>query len=394
MKRILVLGGAGTMGSEVIKLLLERSEAKVIVADASAKGLKRVEAEHGNKVETAGVDVNNREAVVKLMKGADIAISTVGPFYKTAVAIIKAAIEARCNMVDIDDDFDATKDALELNEAARKAGITAIIGMGASPGVTNLMARLGASRLDKVDSIRLYWAESAIDPTGPAAMMHWFHITAEKVPAFIDGKWVEVQGFTEPEVIEFMPPVGKLEVVYTGHPEPVTLPRYIKGVKNVSIKGALYPPKMMELYRMLIDTGFGSNQTFTVTETVSMPFRELAVRILRSMPHFAPGYFKDILEDSLGKYEACAGTFKIVVNGRKGDKDITYIYDLMADNVAHNTALPAVIAALTILDGKVKQTGVLPPEGALDAGMLFAEIASEAKARETMVESAPYINVK
>ncbi len=46
--------------------------------------------------------------------------------------------------------------------------------------------------------------------------MHWFHITAEKVPVFINGKWVEQQGFTQPEVIEFMPPVGKLEVVLGG----------------------------------------------------------------------------------------------------------------------------------------------------------------------------------
>jgi saccharopine dehydrogenase (NAD+, L-lysine-forming) len=224
-------------------------------------------------------------------------------------------------------------------------------------------------------------------------MMHWFHITAEKVPVFINGKWVEAQGFTEPEIIEFLPPVGKLEVVLTGHPEPVSLPRYIKGVKNVSIKGALYPPKMMELYRWLIDTGFGSNDKFMVNDSVSMPFRELAVRIIRSMPRFAPGYFKDILEDALGKYEACAGTFKIVVSGQKGDRQVTRTYDLMADNVAHSTALPAVMAALALMDGKVKAAGVMAPEGALDAAMFFEALSKDARVRETVTESADSINV-
>ena len=47
--------------------------------------------------------------------------------------ILKAAIEAHVNIVDIDDDFDATKDSLDLDKSAQKAGITAIIGMGASP---------------------------------------------------------------------------------------------------------------------------------------------------------------------------------------------------------------------------------------------------------------------
>jgi saccharopine dehydrogenase (NAD+, L-lysine-forming) len=394
MKKIIVLGGAGTMGSEAVKLLLVRTDAEITVADASVKGLKRVEAELGKKVKTAGADVNDKESLVKLLKGADVVISTVGPFYKYAAAVIKAAIEARVNMVDIDDDFDATKDSLELDEAARKAGIAAIIGMGASPGVTNLIAKLGAGRLDRTDDIRLYWGESAIDPTGSAAMMHWFHITAEKVPVFIDGKWVEQQGFTQPEVIEFMPPVGKLEVVLTGHPEPVSLPRYIKGVKNVSIKGALYPPKMMELYRWLIDTGFGSNEQFKVNDEVSMPFRELAVRIIRSMPRFAPDYFKDVLDDALGKYEACAGTFKIVVSGKKGDSQVSITYDLMANNVAHSTALPAVIAALALLDGKVKQSGVMAPEGALDAGMFFETLSKDAVVRETVTTASDKISFK
>lgn len=394
MKKIIVLGGAGTMGYEAVKLLLERTDAQITVADASAKGLKRVEAELGKAVKLVVADVNDSEGLVKLLRGADIVISTVGPFYKYATKIIAAAIKAGVNLVDIDDDYDSTKESLGLDGDAKKAGIAVIIGMGASPGVTNLVAKLGASRMDTTDDIRLYWGESAIDPTGSAAMMHWFHITAEKIPVFADGKWIEAQGFTEPEVIEFMPPIGKLEVVLTGHPEPVSLPRYIKGVKNVSIKGALYPPKMMELYRWLINTGFGSNDLFVVNENVSMPFRELAVRIIRSMPRFAPEYFQDILEDALGKYEACAGTFKIVVSGQKGDRKVTHTYDLMANNVAHSTALPAVMAALEVLNGNVESTGVMAPEGALDAAVFIEALSKDAKVRETITEEAPFISVK
>jgi len=384
MKKILILGGAGTMGAEAARLLLERSDAQLTLADYNIKGLKRTEAELGNKVKTAVVDVNDREALVKLLKTADIAISTVGPFYKFATTILKAAIEAHVNIVDIDDDFDATKDSLDLDEAAKKAGITAIIGMGASPGMTNLVAKLGADRLDSTENIRFYWVESALDPTGPAAMIHWFHITSEKVPAFLDGKWVDVRGFSEPEEVEFMPPLGKQTVIYTGHPEPVSLPRYIKGLKHCTIKGALYPAKMMELYGQLIETGFGSRDEFIINENTRMPFRELAVKIIRNMPRLAPAYFTDILHEALEKYSDCAGAFKIVVSGKKGGRNQTITYDLMASNVAHSTALPAVIAAQALLDGKVKQTGVMAPEGALDARMFLEAMAKDATIWETV----------
>jgi saccharopine dehydrogenase-like NADP-dependent oxidoreductase len=384
MKKILILGGAGTMGSEATKLLLERSDAQLTVADYSAKGLKRVQAELGNKVQTAVIDVNDKEALVKLLKSADIAISTVGPFYKFATTILKAAIEAHVNIVDIDDDYDATRDSLDLDEAAKKAGITAIIGMGASPGMTNLVAKLGADRMDSTDTIRFYWGESALDPTGPAAMVHWFHITSEKVPAFINGKWVDVRGFSEPEEVEFMAPLGKQTVIYTGHPEPVSLPRYIKGLKNCSIKGALYPAKMMELYGQLIETGFGSRDEFIINENTSMPFRELAVKIIRNMPRLAPAYFTEILHEALEKYQDCAGAFKIVVSGKKGKQAQTITYDLMASNVAYSTALPAVIAALTVLDGKAKQAGVMAPEGALDARLFVDILSKDAKVQETV----------
>ena len=394
MKKILILGGAGTMGSEAAKLLLERSDAQLTIADYSAKGLKRIEAELGNKVKTAIVDVTQKDELVKLLKTADIAISTVGPFYKFATTILKAAIEAHINIVDIDDDFDATNDSLALDEAAKKAGVTAIIGMGASPGMTNLIAKLGADRLDSTHTIRFYWGESALDPTGPAAMVHWFHITSEKVPAFIDGKWVDVHGFSEPEEVEFMQPLGKQMVIYTGHPEPVSLPRYIKGLKHCTIKGCLYPAKMMDLYGQLIETGFGSRSDFIINENTTMPFRELAVKIIRNMPRLAPAYFTDILNEALQKYQEIGGAFKIVVSGKKGNQDQTITYDMMAHNVARSTALPAVIAALNVLDGKVKQSGVMAPEGALDARAFMDLLAKDAKVVETVTTVSENITYK
>jgi len=384
---ILVVGGAGTMGTEVVNQLLERSDARITVADASHKGLKKIAGELGDRIETLELDVNDFNELVQLMKKADMVVSTVGPFYKYGARLVKASIAAGVNFVDINDDFDATEEALSLDEEAKKAGITAVIGMGASPGVTNMIAKYGADKLDRVDEIRLFWAESGIDPTGPAAMVHWFHITSGDIPVFRDGDWVKVKGLSEPEVVEFLPPVGKLEVYYTGHPEPVTLPRYVKGLKNVSIKGALYPPRLMELYRLLIEVGLGSADDFILKEGLSMPLRELSVRLVRAMPRFAPEFFGDVFKEAMGTYQGCAGTFKIEVMGEQGGEEVKYVYDLIADSVSRGTAAPAAMAALLILDGKVKETGVLAPEGALDPAPFFSEMKKEARVREVEIRT-------
>ncbi len=385
MKKIVALGGAGVMGAELVRQLIKRTDAEIIVADASVKALKRIAAELGKRGRTVEINVDDSAALVKLLKGADIAVSTIGPFYKFGNRIVNACIDAGVNFLDIDDDFDATKDCLDLNDEAKKAGIIAVIGCGASPGITNILAKHAADKLNSVDDIRIYWAQSGIDPTGPGAMLHWFHITAEQIPIFKDGKWVNVRGFTEPEVVEFMPPIGKLECYYTGHPEPVTLPRYIKGVKNVSIKGCMYPTNMMNFYKVLDEVGLGTADDFIINEQLTMPMREVIVRITRAMPRFAPDFFKGAIRESVEVYKNIAGAQKLEVSGeRKGEK-IKYVYDYMSENVTQATTIPAAIGTVLIMEGKSKQKGVLGPEATFDPAQFIAALKGEGTFNETEI---------
>lgn len=385
MKKFLVLGGSGTMGAEIAHQLVERSDAKIIVAAwaADSKGLEKVARELGNRVSVRVVNVNDFEALVQLMREADLVINSIGPFYKYGAKVVEASINAQVNFLDINDDFDAVEASLSLDKKAKEIGTTAIIGMGGSPGLTNMLAKYGANKMDKVDEIRIFWAESSIDPTGPAAMMHWLHIISGDVPVFKDGNWVNVRGFSEPEVVEFLPPIGKLEVFFTGHPEPVTLPRYIEGVKSVSIKGSLFPPRMMNMYKVLTDLGLGCTDDLIVTEALAIPLRELSVRIIRAMPRFAPGYFEQILKETSELYQSCAAAIKVKVTGNRGREKVQYIYDVITDSVRLTTAVPAAVVALMILGGKVTKKGVLPPEGALDADLFLSEMKKEVRLCET-----------
>ena len=61
--------------------------------------------------------------------------------------------------VDVCDDVDVTHEISDMDEAAKRAGMTAVIGMGSSPGATNLLAKFAADNLlDETVSIDIFHA--------------------------------------------------------------------------------------------------------------------------------------------------------------------------------------------------------------------------------------------
>jgi len=55
------------------------------------------------------VDATDKEDLSRVIKGADVVVNCVGPFYKFAPRILETAIENSVDYVDICDDYDATK---------------------------------------------------------------------------------------------------------------------------------------------------------------------------------------------------------------------------------------------------------------------------------------------
>jgi saccharopine dehydrogenase-like NADP-dependent oxidoreductase len=200
---------------------------------------------------------------------------------------------------------------------------------------------------------------------------------------FIERNWVNVKALSGPEVVEFSPPIGKIEVRYTGHAEPVTLPRHIREVKNVTIKGALFPTRMMELYKTLTEVGFASTESFKVTEKLSVPLRELTTRIVRALGHFNPEYFEAMSEEASKIYKDSPGATRVEVTGEQGGEKVHYAYESTIESVTLGTTIPLAIGTLMILNGNVKGTGVLPPEAAFDSSLFISEVTKNMRVQET-----------
>ncbi len=358
--RALVLGGAGGMGQGVARDLIKQQQITDVVLGDLYADPKRLapKLRDSEKISLIKMDVNDHDGMVNTFKGIDVVINCAGPFYKTAVPVAKAAVEAKVNYIDICDDYEGTEILFnsEIDKMAREAGITVLTGMGSDPGTNNVLVKWYADRLDRVDEIYLYWVVSIAELAG-AAWDHSLHMTLGKIPQYLNGELVHVEGGTEEVAEEFLEPLGTCHVRYVGHPQPLTIPKYIKGVKNVVIKGALIPQWVDELIRQQKDTGFLGKEPFDIKGTRVTPY-DLALKLWETIPEG-----KDNGPQASG--------LKVIVKGERDGKKVTYTAD-MVGRMAPGTGLPASIAALMMDAGDVTEKGVVAPEGCIDPDKFLA----------------------
>jgi len=352
--RVLVMGGLGGMGQGVSRDLIKQDKIeKVILGDINTDpGRMQDKLRASEKVSLIRIDVNDHHGMVNAIKSADVVINCAGPFYKTAVAVARAAVEAKVNYIDICDDYEAAEIlfASDIDNAARAAGITVLTGMGSDPGTNNVIVKWFANKLDRVDEIALFWVVSIAELAG-AAWDHSLHMTIGQIPQYLDGKLEHVEGGTGVETATFLEPLGACQVCYVGHPQPLTIPRYIKGVKRVVIKGALIPGWVDQLIKEQKDTGFLSKEPLDVKGTKVTPY-DLTLKLWEAIPNN-----RDRGPQSSG--------LKVIVKGERDGKQVTYTAD-MAGRMAPGTGLPASIAALMLAAGDVTVKGVVAPEGCID----------------------------
>jgi saccharopine dehydrogenase (NAD+, L-lysine-forming) len=352
--RALIIGGVGGMGQGVARDLIKQEKVtSVILADLFPDPQRlSTKLRENEKTELVKMDVNDHESMVNAFKEVNVVINTAGPFYKTAVPVAKAAVAAKVNYIDICDDYEGTEILFnsEIDNLAKQAGITVLTGMGSDPGTNNVLVKWYADRLDEVDDIYLYWVVSIAELSG-AAWDHSLHMTLGKIPQYINGQLVYVEGGTEVVAEQFLEPLGTCHVRYVGHPQPLTLPKYIKGVKNVIIKGALIPLWVDELIKEQKDTGFLGTEPVDIKGVQVTPY-DLALKLWETIPEG-----RDNGPQSSG--------LKVIVNGKRNGNRVTYTAD-MVGRMAPGTGLPASIASLMMDAGDVTEIGVVAPEGCID----------------------------
>lgn len=353
--KIIVLGGAGDMASRAAQELAAEPEVHTVtVADCNLPAAERLASELGDKVVARWVDANDRQALVEAICGHNAAASGIGPAYRYEAKVAEAAIEAGVPYVSLCDDYDGTQAVLELDEAAKAAGVTVLTGLGWTPGLSNLLARKGAEQFDLVDEVNVSWGSSASDSEGFAVILHTLHIFSGRVPSFQKGRLINVPAGSGKEVVLFPPPVGRVNCYHLGHPEPVTLPRFMPHLRTVTLKGGLSEQPLNDLAIWLA--------RLRLTDTPAK--KDVLGQIIKAtLPVLS----------KLGEAEEPCSAVRVDVGGWRGGNYDQVSYGAAA-HMPELTGLPLAVGALLLARGEVRMPGVVAPEACLEVEPFLAEL--------------------
>lgn len=392
--RAVVIGGCGAMGSEATRdLALTSNFDEITIADlniARAQALAdELNAASGRDVMRAvAVDGSDEDALASLMRGQDVVVNTMT--YHFGMAVTRAAIRSHARYVDLGGLHNTPKQ-LSLDAAAKEAGATIVLGCGATPGVTNVLARRGVDDLDTVEAIHIAFAshrsiaaspgllDTVIDEFNPEASRFYWE----------DGELVEVRPFDGARALDFQQPVGNQEVYFVPHSETRTLPRFIgKGLRRVDVRGA-WTPEIMQALRLFLNYRL---ITSDVTQINGVPVR--AKEFLRA----------HLLEEEAHGYAQGTGAWTFLlfveVTGTRAGRAARRVYRTSHPDMsvwgrtatARMTGIPASIGAQLLAQGKVSQTGVLAPEVAFEPTEFIAELARRGIQVEERIEDVGIID--
>jgi saccharopine dehydrogenase (NAD+, L-lysine-forming) len=365
---VAVLGGAGAMGRAAV-FDLARSGYRVLLLDADPRAARRIAQRYAKgKAEADEADARDPEALAARIAGV-AAIVNAGP-YVFNLTVMEAALRARCHYLDLGGLFHTTRNQLLLGAAFRKAGLLAVLGMGSAPGILNVMARAAADPLKRVFAIKLYnggadftrYDAAVAFGFSPATVLDEFTM---KPVVFEGGRFRTTEPLSGGE--DFLFDLGFQKVHRSLHSEVATLPLSYrsKGIRECFFKIA-YDPVLIERLKLLIDLGLADRKP----GPRGLSPRELLLDSFKRLP--PP---PDVIDDRDG--------LAVVVEGEDRSGPVTVRYDLTAtpqprpplSAVARDTGFPPSIVVRMILEGRIRERGVLPPEKCVPVAPFFAALA-------------------
>jgi saccharopine dehydrogenase (NAD+, L-lysine-forming) len=327
MKKVLIVGAGGQGGPCASILARDKDVTEIVLGDIDLELANKVKNKiKSDKITTVKLDAGKVEEIKNAARGVDVIINlTLVQFNDN---VMQAAVESGAHYVDTAMDYPLImqlpeKGAPEIDSAFKKAGLTALIGCGGSPGVTNVLVKYACDKLDRVDEIRikaggksLKESEEVVEAWDPGWAPE-IAISDYAFPpqVFENGKSQVYPIFSGCEEYVFPDPVGPVVVTYHAHEEVVMLPHFIgKGIKYCDFKFPLDP-----IAGALVKMGFAERKAIDVKGARVAP-----IDVLMKLVHHPVDTF-------LGEDEKAAkfppeevGLCLIEVKGAKAGEDTIY----------------------------------------------------------------------
>src|SRR5437764_13922314 len=370
-----VLGGACVMGRITVRTPIEYEDVdQVTIADYNEERAREVAATLGSsKIQVKQIDVNDSERLSQLLQGSDVVLNAVEYIYN--LPVLEACIQEKVHYADLGGLFHITRKLMDRSAAAEAAGITAIVGMGGTPGITNLLARAAVDKLERVDSIRVQLGCSDATPStaplvAPYSIRTILDEFTKQPQVFQDGAWYPQQPLTGQEEMIFPLPVGRATAIYSLHSECATFPVSFrgKGIRHVAFIIA-FPSDFLTNLKFLVDIAFGSDESINVRGVKVSP-REVLARLLEMTP----------VEDV--EPQDC-DVLRVVVAGEAQGQRLEIVNQVVVlpyrrwgiSAGALHTGTPLAIAGRMLANEEITRRGAFGPELCIPVEPFFQELA-------------------
>jgi lysine 6-dehydrogenase len=378
--KTLVLGASGQIGAYTVRDLVKFYDADVVAASRKLANVKKAMMDLGlaDHVKVTELDASHTDDVAKLAKAERVDTIVNCAWYQTNLSVMEACVRAGAHYTDLGGFFDTTLRQLQLDEKWRNAGINATIGLGSTPGLTNIAGAAGATWLDKVDTINIYctWGTTlpVQEPKWPGYSIRTVmdEFTQEPV-MWLDGKHVKQPVLSGEITVTMQDPIGKVTACYVKHSEPATMGKYIgKGCRNVTFRIG-FPSTDLATFKTLKNLGFADTTAVQAGGTNISPLDYLTAMYQRAISNSRSE------PPARDEYEYDA--FRIDVFGFRKDSPTTVTYHIITWNdpesglsSGRDTAVPPSVVSQWQATGQIKNAGVFPPEAVVDPVPFFSEI--------------------
>jgi saccharopine dehydrogenase-like NADP-dependent oxidoreductase len=349
--RVAILGAGGTIAPAIVRDLAESDEvdAMLLVDLDEAKARATAERHGGGKTSVAaGVE------------GADVVVNSAG--YRINLDAMRWSLDAGAHYVDLGGLYWMTGKQLELHDDFERAGRVAILGMGSSPGKTNVMARHAARTLEAgtLDSVHVAAGGRDLDPPDGESFPYALQTLVDELtmrPIVIrDGAPAEVEPMLPGGRVTFAEPIGEGETIHTIHSEMRTFPASF-GCREATFRLSL-APALLERLRARAAAGEDERRTAAA----------------KALPPSAKTVSSHVVEATAGGRSARVTSFTPPHEE----------WGLGGGIVS--TAAPAAAAVRLLARGAIDARGALPPETCIDPDALFPELERRGNRIETELE--------
>ncbi len=231
--------GCGVCGLVCAEQLASHPKIDVLIlADRKTEGAQALAARLADdRVRVRSVDGTDPLVLKDLLSDCDLVIASM-PWRLNRV-VLEAAARLGTDYLDFGMPFDGTGPEFdEASKRSREAGISALVGMGMEPGISDVFAMHAARAFDRVDEAHVFDGDTgAVD--GLEHFSTWSPVDLldeMSVPAAVyeDGQLRFLPPMSSSRMFDFPEPVGRVKVFKTNHDETYFLPMGIKTLRSAS----------------------------------------------------------------------------------------------------------------------------------------------------------------